>query len=131
MYDLLIRGGRVIDPAQNIDGQMDVAVRDGKVVPEIIAAKESGVILDVANGINNMAYGTARRTMEQGLLPTTISTDVTKSSVAGPAYGLTVTMSKLLELGLPFEDMIAMTTLNPAKAVRPRIISHTQCHISS
>jgi dihydroorotase len=56
--------------------------------------------------------------MEQGLLPTTISTDVTKSSVTGPAYGLTVTMSKLLELGLPFEDMIAMTTLNPAKAVR-------------
>ena len=91
---------------------------DGRAVPEIITAKESGVILDVANGINNMAYGTARRMMEQGLLPTTISTDVTKGSVAGPAYGLTVTMSKLLELGVPFKEMIAMTTLNPAKAVR-------------
>jgi dihydroorotase len=91
---------------------------DGRAVPEIIAAKDRGVILDVANGINNMAYGAARRMMEQGLLPTTVSTDVTKGSVAGPAYGLTVTMSKLLELGLPFEDMIAMTTINPAKAVR-------------
>jgi len=91
---------------------------DGRAVPEIVAAKKRGVILDVANGINNMAYGTARRMMEQGLLPTTISTDVTKSSVTGPAYGLTVTMSKLLELGLPFEEMIAMTTLNPVKAIK-------------
>lgn len=91
---------------------------DGKAVPEIVAARQCGVILDVANGINNMAYGAAKRMMEQGLLPTTVSTDVTKNSVAGPAYGLTVTMSKLWELGLPFEEMIAMTTLNPAKAVR-------------
>ena len=56
--------------------------------------------------------------LEQGLLPTTVSTDVTKGSVNGPVYGLTVTMSKLLELGLPFEAMIAMTTVNPARAVR-------------
>jgi len=91
---------------------------DGRAVPEILAAKDCGIILDVANGINNMTYGAARRMMEQGLLPTTVSTDVTKGSVNGPVYGLTVTMSKLLELGLPFEDMIAMTTLNPAKAVK-------------
>ncbi len=31
MYDLLIKGGRVIDPAQNIDGLMDVAVSGGKI----------------------------------------------------------------------------------------------------
>jgi dihydroorotase len=91
---------------------------DGRAIPEIIAAKERGVILDVANGINNLSYFTARRMMEQGLLPTTISTDVNKTSVTGPAYGLTVTMSKLLELGLSLEEMIAMTTLNPAKAIR-------------
>lgn len=67
MVDLLIKGARVIDPAQNIDGPMDIAV---------------------------------------------------KTSVTGPAYGLTVTMSKFLELGFSLEEMIAMTTLNPAKAVR-------------
>jgi dihydroorotase len=31
MYDLLIAGGRVIDPAQGLDGRYDVAFRDGKV----------------------------------------------------------------------------------------------------
>ncbi len=31
-YDLVLRGGRVIDPARGIDGLLDVAVRDGKIV---------------------------------------------------------------------------------------------------
>ncbi len=30
-YDLVIQGGRVIDPAQNLDGVHDVALREGKV----------------------------------------------------------------------------------------------------
>ena len=30
-YDLVLRGGRVIDPAQGLDGIFDVAVRDGRI----------------------------------------------------------------------------------------------------
>src|SRR3954462_10015267 len=50
LYDLLLRGGRVIDPAQKIDGIHDVAVKDGRiaaVLPSIApsSAKES---VDVA-----------------------------------------------------------------------------------
>src|ERR1700733_9661338 len=30
-FDLLLRGGRVIDPASGIDGLKDVAVRNGKI----------------------------------------------------------------------------------------------------
>jgi dihydroorotase len=50
LYDLLLRGGRVIDPAQNLDGAYDVAVKDGRiaaVLPSIApsSAKES---LDVS-----------------------------------------------------------------------------------
>lgn len=30
-YDLVLRGGRVIDPAQGLDGLLDIAVRDGRV----------------------------------------------------------------------------------------------------
>ncbi len=71
----------------------------------------------MANGINNFSYAVSRIMLAQGLVPTTLSTDVTKSSVPGPAYGLTVTMSKFLELGLPLGEMIAMTTVNPARTV--------------
>ena len=30
-YDLLLRGGRVIDPALNLNGIHDVAVKDGRI----------------------------------------------------------------------------------------------------
>jgi dihydroorotase len=30
-YDIVLRGGRVIDPAQGLDGVLDVAVRDGRI----------------------------------------------------------------------------------------------------
>jgi dihydroorotase len=50
LYDLLLRGGRVIDPAQNLDGISDVAIKDGRiaaVLPSISpsSARES---LDVS-----------------------------------------------------------------------------------
>ena len=38
-FDLLLRGGRVIDPAQGIDGLKDVAIRGGK-----IAAIQSDIL---------------------------------------------------------------------------------------
>jgi dihydroorotase len=31
-YDLLIRGGKVLDPLQNIEAQQDVAIREGRIV---------------------------------------------------------------------------------------------------
>ena len=31
-FDLVLRGGRVIDPAQGLDGILDVGVRDGRIV---------------------------------------------------------------------------------------------------
>ena len=30
-YDLLIKGGHVLDPGQNLDGTLDIAVTDGKI----------------------------------------------------------------------------------------------------
>ncbi|MCX7322589.1 MAG: amidohydrolase/deacetylase family metallohydrolase, partial [Hyphomicrobiales bacterium] len=38
-YDILLRGGRVIDPAAGIDGMKDVAIRNGK-----IAAVQSDIL---------------------------------------------------------------------------------------
>ena len=38
-YDTLIRGGRVIDPAQNLNGSHDVAVKDGRIAA--VAARRS------------------------------------------------------------------------------------------
>ncbi len=90
---------------------------DERVIPEFAAARERHVILDSAHGRSNFTYFVARKMLEQGYLPDVISTDLTKPSITGPVYGLTVTISKFMALGIPLEKIIAMTTINPAKVM--------------
>jgi dihydroorotase len=90
---------------------------DGRFYPELLDARERGVVLDTAEGKKNLAFGIASRAMAQGILPTTISTDLVKMSLHGPTYGLTVSMSKFLALGLDLNSVIQMTTMNPARVI--------------
>jgi len=41
LYDLLLRGGRVIDPVQRLDGAYDVAVKDGRIAAVLPAIAPS------------------------------------------------------------------------------------------
>lgn len=98
--------------------QGGVLQKDDTVLPEFIAAGERGVLFDVAHGRNNYNYHVARTMISQGFLPNTLSTDVVKQSLPGPVYGLPVTMSKFIALGIPFEQQIPMVTVNSARAYR-------------
>ena len=53
MYDLILKGGRVIDPAQGMDGTFDVAFKSGKVaeVGKDISPEKSKDIRDVSGKI--------------------------------------------------------------------------------
>src|SRR3981189_2769687 len=52
-FDLLLRGGRIIDPASGIDGIKDVAIRTGKVaaVQSDILPTSAREVLDVTDKI--------------------------------------------------------------------------------
>ena len=91
---------------------------DGTIVPELRDAIERGVILDAAVGRANLNYDIASKGIAQGILPMLLSTDLTAMTLAGPAYGLTVTMSKFLALGLELKEIIRMTTTNPARVLK-------------
>jgi dihydroorotase len=49
-YDLLLKGGHVIDPANGLDGKMDVAVSLGRIaaVEKDIPANQAGKVVDVS-----------------------------------------------------------------------------------
>src|SRR6516225_1521450 len=49
-YDLVLKGGHVIDPANHLDGVMDVAVSAGKIaaVDKDIPASQAGKVVNVA-----------------------------------------------------------------------------------
>ncbi|MCH8849590.1 MAG: hypothetical protein IIC89_02045 [Chloroflexi bacterium] len=47
MYDLIVKGGTVVDPSQNLHGVSDVAIEDGKIAkiaPDIPAAEAKRVV---------------------------------------------------------------------------------------
>ena len=98
--------------------QMGSVLRpDDTIIPELREAMERGVILDVAEACN-FSSEVARKALAQDIFPTTLSTDVGLPSITGPVYGLTVTMSRFLALGLDMKQLVEKTTINPARALR-------------
>jgi len=94
-----------------------VIKHDGSVLPELREAVGRGVILDMAPGTNNFSFQIAEKGLQQGVLPNILSTDLTINSINGPVFSLVVTMSKFLALGLSLDQVIEMTTINPARAL--------------
>jgi len=91
---------------------------DGTVAPELKEAMKRGVVLDVANAASNFRFEVAKKGLEQGILPTILSTDLATTTFDRRAVlSLLVTMSKFLALGLSLHQVIQMTTINPARAL--------------
>ena len=96
--------------------------RDGKVKPEVLAARERGVLFDIGHGKGSFSWKTGRAMLAQGFKPDTISSDVHALCINGPAYDQVTTLSKFLELGMPLDEVIAASTVNAAKALgRPEL----------
>jgi dihydroorotase len=100
------------------DGILGAAERPS---PRLVDAVASGVRLDVGHGIN-FSFDTAKRMMDGGLLPYTISSDshaflggIHDDSTCG--YSLVGTMSKLLALGMTLPDVVACATHHPAVVI--------------
>ena len=91
-------------------------LKDGTVYPELGAAHKRGVFLDSCHGLNHFSFTIARHAVSAGLIPSIISTDMV-SIVRSAAQSLTVVMSKFINLGLTVEQVIEMTTVNPARAL--------------
>lgn len=89
---------------------------DGTIYPELVTARDRGVILDACTGRTHLSFKAARHALAQGLAPSVISTDANASNLSD-VQSLLVTMSKFLNLGLSVEQVVAMTTANPARVL--------------
>jgi dihydroorotase len=94
----------------------------GEVKPQLIAARERGVLFDIGHGMGSFAWKTARAMLAAGFMPDTISSDIHALCINGPVYDQVTTLSKFLALGVGLSDVIAATTVNAAKAInRPEL----------
>ena len=91
---------------------------NGKLLPAAIEAKKRGVHFDVGHGGGSFDYTVAEVAMAQGVTPDTISSDMHVFSGNSPGMPfLTWVMSKFLNMGFTLEQVVAMATINSARAI--------------
>lgn len=87
---------------------------DGSVRSEVLAARKRGVYFDIGHGMGSFSFQVARRMLENGFLPDTISSDIHALCINGPAFDQVTTLSKFLNLGVPLNEVIRASTENAA-----------------
>ncbi|MGH9718964.1 MAG: amidohydrolase/deacetylase family metallohydrolase [Bryobacteraceae bacterium] len=112
----LMRKGDVVTHCYNTH-TLGILDGNGKIKASVLDARSRGVHFDVGHGSGSFNFDIARKALDLGFLPDSISTDVYTLNVDGPVYDMPTTMSKLLLLGMNFNDALKRSTINPARVV--------------
>ena len=112
----VMRGGDILTHCFHGDSH-GILDGDGKVRRSVREAIERGVIFDVGHGRGSFSWEVAERALEQGIGPTTISSDLHVYNVDGPVYDLATSVSKFLHLGISLEDALHKVTATPARVL--------------
>ncbi|SNS70655.1 Predicted amidohydrolase [Anaerovirgula multivorans] len=113
-----LRKGDVVTHAYHNIGH-SIIDENGKVYDEIKAARQRGVIFDVANARFHFAFKVANAAIKDGFLPDVISTDLTvKSLYKKPQiFNMMFLLSKYLNMGLSMNEIIERCTSAPARII--------------
>lgn len=88
---------------------------------EALDARARGVKFDIGVGGRNFSFDAANRVLDGGLMPDTISSDVTlQSRYVGTSFSQMDCIGKVISLGIGLEDALVMSTRNPAAILGPQ-----------
>jgi dihydroorotase len=88
----------------------------GRLFPEVAAARRRGVIFDFGNGVSgHFNWDMVERATKQGFWPDTLSTDWSPTSRTTGVVDFPNVMSKFLMFGMPLAQVVACATTNAAK----------------
>ncbi len=89
---------------------------NGRVFPEVLAARRRGIVFDFGNGVaDHFNWDVVERAMKQGFWPDTFSTDWNTMSRTTGVIDFANVMSKFLMFGMPLDQVIARATVNAAR----------------
>jgi len=77
------------------------------------AAADRGVRMDLGHGVASFDFDVARRSLDAGLTPFSISTDLHRRNIGGPVHDLALTASKMHALGMDAGSCLAAITERP------------------
>ncbi|MBX8632815.1 MAG: amidohydrolase/deacetylase family metallohydrolase [Thermoplasmata archaeon YP2-bin.285] len=98
-------------------GGYDGLLEDGEIRQEFFTAYRKGVIFDIGHGRSSFSWDVAEKAMAEGLKPHTISTDIWRENVGSPVRNLPYVMSKMLCAGMSIEEIVAASTVTPARVI--------------
>jgi dihydroorotase len=100
--------------------QFPIILADGKINPALAEARARGVIFDVGHGAGSFWFRNAVPAQKQGFVPDSMSTDLHIGDFN--VVSMTIVMSKFLAMGVPLDDIIRRSTVNPAAEIhRPEL----------
>jgi dihydroorotase len=89
---------------------------NGRILPEVLAARRRGVWFDVGNGqTGHMRWDTVESIMKTGFWPDTFSTDWNTNSPKTGVIDFPNCMSKLLGFGMSVPQAVARATVNASR----------------
>jgi dihydroorotase len=95
--------------------QFPIVLPNGKLNPALAEARARGVIFDVGHGAGSFWFRNAIPAEKQGFIPDSISTDLHMGDYL--TVSMSNVMSKFLAMGVPLEDVIRRSTINPAREI--------------
>ena len=117
-YPELLRKMRPGDIHTHVFAQQFPILDDaGKPNRFLFEARDRGVVLDLGHGAGSFWFRQAIPAMQNGFSPDSISTDLHIGNVNGPVVDMLTTMSKMLNIGMPLDEVIFRSTVTPAREI--------------
>jgi len=95
--------------------QFPIVLPNGKINPIMAEARERGVIFDLGHGEGSFWFRNAVPAVQQGFVPDSFSTDLHTGNFN--VLSMMEVMSKFLAMGVPLDDTIRRSTVNPAREI--------------
>jgi dihydroorotase len=100
--------------------QFPILLSDGKLNPIMNEARQRGVIFDVGHGGGSFWFRNAVPAAKQNFIPDSMSTDLHTGNYI--ILSFTNVLSKFRSMGVPLDDLIKRSTVNPATEIhRPEL----------